>query len=480
MTVHRNDQPLAFNGVDAEGAPLFGEPSLEDLAEAALGESLRGIERRQLEDWVRRTRARSLGPKEGVDPRRLEQAGWGAVFAADADPVLRLALAPLLEHRGRQAGTARSERFRVLAGASGYRRGESKQRFLARHGMGPGPADPDRMPYYLLLVGEPEAIPFDFQYQLDVQYAVGRVCFDSLDEYHRYARSVVAAEAGELRRPRRAAFFGVRKPGDRATELTHDLLVEPLARGLAGGSSGWDVVTAAGAKATRERLCDLLGGDEAPALLFTGSHGLGFRRPDPRQRAEQGALVCAAGAADRGDGDSRLFTAAEVGDAAPGGLISFHFACYSAGTPQRNGYLHRGGDEPAEISDRPFVARLPQRLLGHPGGGAQAVVGHIDRTWTYSFAWPDAGRQLEVFASALRRLLAGHPLGSAMEYFNQRYAELECDLAELRDRLALGVGADLLQLVGLWTARNDARTFTVLGDPAVRLAVPRDGGRSVA
>jgi hypothetical protein len=399
------------------------------------------------------------------------------IFAADADAAVREALEPLLRHRRRQATRRRPERYRELHGADGYRPGETKQRFLARHGVGPGPADPDRMPYYLLLVGDPEAIPFQFQYLLDVQYAVGRLGFDSPDGYARYAETVVAAEGGTFSRSRRAVLFSPRKDGDPATELIHDLLVEPLAEGLTADVAGWEIATACREEATRDRLARLLGGAETPALLFTGCHGLGYRAGDPLQRAEQGALVCQA--APGAPADSRYFTAAEVADdACPGGLISFNLGCFSAGTPRSNEFAFRGEHEPAQVSDAAFVAALPQRLLGHPRGGALAVVGHVDRAWSYSFAWPGVGRQTEVYASALRRLLAGHPLGSAMEFFNQRYAELECDLAELRQRGDLGghpadAGA-LRELVGMWTSCIDSRSFVVLGDPAVRL--PGKGG----
>jgi hypothetical protein len=104
------------------------------------------------------------------------------------------------------------------------------------------------------------------------------------------------------------------------------------------------------------------------------------------------------------------------------------------------------------------------------------VLGHVDRAWSFSFKWPESGAQLQVFESALGRLLQGYPVGAATEYFNQRYAELFTDLSEEREEIRWGVQPDFLSLSELWTAAQDARSYTVLGDPAVRLvASPVEG-----
>jgi hypothetical protein len=467
---------LFFNGINGvSGDYLLPPMTPQDVSKIAQGESIDTTHMRELKWYHERCKTAVLGPKEGVDPKDLTQSGWGVIFASEDRehvPAIKEALKELLDLRHEQAG----ERYREYIGEHAYRPKESKSQFLARHGMGPGPADPGKVPYYLLIVGGPEQIPYRFQYQIDVQYAVGRVHFKTLEEYAQYARSVVLAETGKVVLPPRAVFFGVQNQDDPATELSATQLVAPLAKKMADDQKAWKVETVSPREAKKARLVKLLGGAEMPALLFTASHGMGFPIDDRRQLHHQGALLC-------GDWPGPHVWQKEIphdfylagedvaDDVRLLGLLAFQFACFGAGTPHLDDFAHQTFRERVAITPHAFVAQLPQRLLGHPKGGALAVVGHVERAWGYSFMWDRAGSQFAVFESTLKRLMDGHPVGSATEYFNERYAELSTMLsAELED-IQFGKKANDLELTGMWTANNDARSYVIIGDPAVRLCV---------
>ena len=471
-----NDEKLVFNGINgATGSYLLPEMTPARISKIAQGEPLDEPFLGELKWRQRQASAAHLGLVEGLDPKNLAESGWGIVFAFDdKDQIdgIKEALKPLLELRQRQAG----DLYEEYIGPAAVRPGESKNRWLGRHETGPGPVDPKKVPYYLLLVGSPERIPYRFQYQLGVQFAVGRIHFDALEDYAHYAGSVIAADAGQVTRPRRASFFGVQNPGDLATSQSAKQLVKPLAEQMAADQPTWSVQTLLKDQANKSRLAELLGGADTPALLFTASHGMGFPKDDPLQLSHQGALLCQdwpGPLQSHGPiSEAHYFSADDLGqDASLHGLISFHFACYGAGTPQLDDFAHQAFKERLDIAPHPFIARLPQKMLAHPKGGALAAVGHVERAWGYSFLWERAGPQLAVFESTLKRLMEGHPVGSALEFFPERYAELSTMLSDEIEDIKFGAQANDLELSGLWTAHNDARSYVIVGDPAVRLPV---------
>lgn len=491
MTSANLDETLYFNGINgATGGYFFPPQTVAEVSEIAqksiIAEKVNGKSSSDVTsdphlcDLINRHRNDNedkFDVIEGVDPNVLSDTGWGIIFPVKVNPAIREALSELIEHRKQEAG----EYFKEYE----FVPGETANDFLSQRGAKVfDPADPSKVPYYLLIVGDFNEIPFDFQYQLDVQYAVGRIYFKTPQEYAQYAHSVVQAEKTNLLLPCQANLFGVRTSGDKATELSADHLIQPLQEFLTSDqrfqkkNAHWKIDSHLEQAATKAQLSQLLGGKETPAFLFTASHGMGFPSDDPRLFRHQGALLCQ----DYPDPNFRepvredhYFSADDIGeDARLWGLISFHFACFGAGTPQMDEFGHQKNDW-RQIAPYSFMANLPQRLLSHPKGGALAFVSHVDRAWGYSFGGKN--EQLTTFKSTLQRLVEGNRIGRAVECFNERYAAVSTELTKELWYIKAGRKANDDHLSSLWIVNNDARGYAVIGDPAVRLMVGNNASK---
>ena len=405
------------------------------------------------------------------DPNDLQQAGWGVIFAPNAHQAVRPALEPLLEWRRQQSG----DLYREFAGDDGYRAGESVGSFLSRHGIGLGRVAPERMPYYLLLVGSPADIPYRFQQQLDLSYAVGRLSFDDPVAYHSYAISVRASERG-VGHQRRMSLFAPRFPGDAHTATTVEELVVPMVAELQERTRGWRISTAIGDEATKAHLGAVLNGDDDAALLFAASHAVILQDLHPLFDTRHGALVCGdwpgppnanaiATGVSPGPGMRASFGRDDLDPAGKGapGRMAILWSSFSAGF----GPLQLRPNVPQR---RPSVAPLAQALLGAPSGGMLAVMGFVDRMLGFSSPGLAAvDRYREAVSRAIWMLLTGARAGLAAQNFDDAYAELSVALSALHEKRRYGQEIAPAELVGLWAATNDMRNVILLGDPAVRL-----------
>src|SRR5215813_1429871 len=355
----------------------------------------------------------------GVPPDNIARAGWAVVFHKDEKPAVRQKLSRLIDLRRRQVGD--DARVKELT----YNPGENATEWLKRHDASWHNVEPTKIPYYLLWVGSPALMPLEVAHEIDSDYCVGLLAFDTPEEYAQYAKSVEEYEtATAVRNTREVVFFGTRHPFDQATVLSADWLVTPLADGMAASGStpaeksvaeqlGFRRRKLLGDGATRQALLQILdGAGSTPSLLFTASHGLVWPNGDARQLAAQGALLCQDWPGFGGVGPAHYVTAADVPDTARvHGLIAFHFACYGAGTPQRDLYFFERGQQPPPIAPSAFLAALPRRLLAHPAGGALACIGHIERAWGSSITGIAASPQIRQFQNAIANMLVGKPVG---------------------------------------------------------------------
>ena len=478
LAATESEMPLPF-GISAEtGRPLSGVS--EKTIDAHLTEEIEHPSDTTVLKHRTEQSAKAWGVIGGVDAKDLAQAGWAVLFSPDVVQEIKDALQPLLDHRKNQA----KDLFKVFDGAKSYQKGETADAWLARQGEGLRleTVDPALgVPYYLLIVAPPESIPFEFQYYLDLYWAVGRLWFSKPDQFRRYADSVVRYETMScVQTARRVNVFATKHDFDRATQLFVRQVAEPLVNGdpptkPIGNPQGFELQAFIGRDATKETLRNILRGAGPygpPALLFSGTHGMAFESHDRRQEAAQGAIVCQDWGGYGSINESHWFSSVDVpDDARVHGLIHFVFACYSAGYPREDNF-DRLSASPRTVAAKAMLSGLPQTLLSHANGGALAVLGHIDRAWAFSFQSPRRRSQTQGFRDVIARLLLGEPIGHATDSFNLRWAALSTQLAEQQnDHLHHGIDLNRRTYANLWVARDDARNYIIFGDPAVRLRV---------
>jgi hypothetical protein len=487
------EEKLYFNGIDGDTGKYLVPPMTYGQAVSYLtGEPQDTALIRYLKTIWKVLTKPHLGLPDDIKPEDLTKAGWAVVFHKDEDPEVKKALDPLVQHRKDQIGD--DTRVKVLE----YDGVEDAHGWLASQGVMAGSVEPWKVPFYLLLVGSPERIPLSFGNLLEVEYAVGRLHFDNPSDYKQYVQSLVNYEEGQAPpRAKEAVFFGTRHKFDKATQLSADHLVNPLADGLPaeGGrpaqgpvakDQGFSTRKIWGEAATKAALSDVLApphGAQGPAFLFTASHGVGYTKPRPEMRETYGALVCQDWPAVGEFEPQHRFAAGDIDSLSTGlqvhGLIAFLFACFGAGTPSHDRFVHKRGEPPRQIADKAFLAALPKALLSHPQGGALACIGHVERAWGYSLTTIETGPVVQPFRNAVQRILAGKPVGLALKDFRERYASFNSRLSEKVEKVLFSpelTDEALLQerdkdLASDWAFRNDAEGYVVLGDPAVKLRV---------
>jgi hypothetical protein len=337
-----------------------------------------------------------------------------------------------------------------------------------------------KVPNYILMVGGPDVLPFGFQSMMDVVANVGRLDFETTDQLKEYVQKIIRIEtAPDPVVKREAILFAPDGGTNDPTYFSREYMVKPLNDHIRM-QLNFRTTALMGSDATKNKLVGALK-NAHPALVFTGSHGLGLTgEPIDLQKKYNGAICCQA------TGPltfKNLFCADDVPMDEPflEGSVVFQFACFGYGTPAQSDYNHWLKNVPVKYADEDFVAALPKRLLAHPKGPI-AFIGHLDTAFLHAFTdqndpyIPERWHtRIQPFLHAVEQLLAVQPSGLAMDDMNKRYTVSNIKINNIWDRIKRGkltwTTEAKNRFVDSWVIRNDAQNYMIFGDPAARLRI---------
>lgn len=407
----------------------------------------------------------------------VADAGWAIIVPADEKDIL----AHVKELVDFRRAADKNRRFRIFQ----HTKDQDARTWMKAHGVTPGIYNFDAVPYYLMLVGSPKSIPFDFQCDLQTDYAVGRIWFPDHQGYTSYCGHVVASEISAPSHTRPELTFwcpknrriveGVATP-DEWTSRCLDTLVLPLARGECsqGGDYRQSMIPDSEVShktllleddATREALLGQFNNPRAsPRVVVAAAHGVAIKKEGPLQERMQGALISQTWQGAKGSVSHAVASVDIDLEIGCRNLIAILAACYSAGCPE---FDTASIDSATRICASPFVSLLPARLLQ---AGALAVVGHVDRIWTCSFDSRVSRPMISHYRDLIGMTLAGQPVGHAFRSVQARASALANYLvAHMRGATTMADSA----IASGWLDWSDARNHILLGDPGARLRIER-------
>lgn len=346
-------------------------------------------------------------------------------------------------------------------------------------------------PYYVLIVGGPEQVPFRFQSMLDGAIAVGRVSFDSIEDLEQYVKKVIRLEKAE--NPvvtRKAVMFAPNWGLEDPTFFSKTFMAQPLSE-YARNDLSFPTTTLFEDDATKANLAAAIAHSN-PAMIYTASHGLGAPKEDLSvQKKYNGAICCQDMIAPGNPPHEGFYSADDVPDnGTPAeGSAFFDFSCYGYGTPARSDFYHwtqnraSGADgNPNFNAAQDFISALPKKLLAHPRGPI-GFFGHVDTAWLHGFADPANPYVLErwtarmgPFKKAVEQILGAHSLGMVLNSMNSGFNIGNFMLTNTYDRIR--AGAEVMtpeknsKLVDYWITRNDGQNYLLFGDPGTRVRIP--------
>jgi len=339
-------------------------------------------------------------------------------------------------------------------------------------------------PYYVLIIGDPNQIPFRFQSILDSTCAVGRLHFDDLDDLRIYVEKIMRLETSNPVVEREAIFYAPDGGIDDPTFFSREFMAKPLSE-YVERDLNYDTMKIMGDQATKTNLVNALE-SKKPALVYTASHGMAAPKENLATQKRINGAICTQEMHTNPYSpiSDCLFSADDIpidGNYLEGSLF-FEFSCFSYGTPWISDYDHWLGN-PGLNSTEDFISALPKKLLSHPNGPI-GFIGHNDTAWAHGFLDPQRPfiiekwhSRLSPFQYAVSEALQRSSFGLLLNSMNKGYDIGNATITNYYDMIKrtndpnFHTQEEKSLFVDNWITRNDAQNYMLFGDPGTYIKI---------